>query len=198
MSNFFLYVSFLSSCPFRKSVMLHSTKPSETNSLEKIGGPNQTSSIPSHPIPVRHKPNSVIPSHSRQAKADFFHSKPFQSSLIPSHSGQPNIVNKSFLFSLPCRSWSPNYSVLVVFSQSYVFHQKKKFLHFFTVFLSFFLDSVYFSEAETTCQMFFGGSSSNTHTARRSTMKRPFHLRSPVASPPVLSAVFARPDRRRR
>jgi hypothetical protein len=32
---------------------------------------------------------------------------------IPSHSSQNNIVNTFFLLSLPCRSWSPNYSVLV-------------------------------------------------------------------------------------
>jgi hypothetical protein len=44
-----------------------------------------------HAIPVR--PKSTFP--------------------IPSHSSQSNIVNSCFLFSLPCRSWSPNYSILV-------------------------------------------------------------------------------------
>jgi hypothetical protein len=66
------------------------------------------------------------------AKINFLHSKLFLSgqerllqfqaitvrpkptTLIPSHFNQPNIVNKSsILLSMPCCSWSPNYSVLV-------------------------------------------------------------------------------------
>jgi hypothetical protein len=82
---------------------------------------------PFQTIPVRQKP---------LAKTDYLHSKPLQSgqtrlppfqgnqvrlkqtSSIPSHFDQPNIVNKSFLPSLPCRSWSPNYSVLVMLWKS--------------------------------------------------------------------------------
>jgi hypothetical protein len=82
-------------------------------------------------MPVRPKPIFSSQSYSSQDKTDFLHSKPFKSGKnqlptfhalhvsqkptfsILSHSSQSNIVNEFFLLTLPCRSKSPNYSVLV-------------------------------------------------------------------------------------
>jgi hypothetical protein len=71
-----------------------------------------------HSKTVRPKPISSSPSYSSQDKTDFLHSIPSLSMpkptfSTPSHSSQSNIVNKFSLLSLPCCSWSPNYSVLV-------------------------------------------------------------------------------------
>jgi hypothetical protein len=87
--------------------------------------------FPFQAIPVGPKPISSSSSYSSQAKTDFLHSKPFQSgqNQLPSYqaipvrpkttffilcpSSQASIVKKSSILSLPCRIWSPNYSVLV-------------------------------------------------------------------------------------
>jgi hypothetical protein len=91
-------------------------------------------------IPGRPKLTFSILSHSSQAKTRFLYSKQFLSgqdqlllfqaipvrpkrtSSILCHSSKLNIVNKSSLLSLPCRNWSSNYSILVLFS-SLFFHR---------------------------------------------------------------------------
>jgi hypothetical protein len=68
-------------------------------------------------IPVRQKLTSAIPSHSRQAKTSFL------------HSNQVYIVNKFSLLSLPCRSWSPNYSALFSSQIYYILYIIKNKIH---------------------------------------------------------------------
>jgi hypothetical protein len=105
-------IDFLPSKPFQSGQnRLPHSKPIQS-------GQNQLPTLQA--IPVGQKLTSSIPCHSRQAKTNFRHSKLFQSVknllqtyYILSHFSQSNIVNKFSLLSLPCRSWSPNYSVLV-------------------------------------------------------------------------------------
>jgi hypothetical protein len=88
------------------------TKP--YSSMETGLGQNWLS--PFEYIPVRPKPTSSSPSHSIPFRPKLNFSIPISPKLtfsITIYSSQANIVNKSSFLFLPCRSWSPNYSVLV-------------------------------------------------------------------------------------
>jgi hypothetical protein len=127
---------FLHSMPFHsgqaKPDFIHSSRAKLTLSIKIYCIPTRPK--PTSSIPVRPKLTFYITIYSSQSKTDFLQSKLFQagktqlsqlqtvpvrphqtfSILSHSNSSQANIVNKSSLLFLPCRSWSPNYSVLVL------------------------------------------------------------------------------------
>jgi hypothetical protein len=72
------------------------------------------------------KPTSSITNHSSLAKSYFLHfigySRQAKTGFLQtSRFSMANIVNKLSLLSLPCRSWSSNYSVLVPVASSLLF-----------------------------------------------------------------------------
>jgi hypothetical protein len=100
------------------SIPSHSSQAQTDFLHSKSFKSGQNQLLPFQTIPVGPKPTSSILSHSYQAKMDLLYSMPFQSgqhqlSPLQCNSGQADIVTKSSLFCLSCRSWSPNYSVLV-------------------------------------------------------------------------------------
>jgi hypothetical protein len=106
-------------CPKPTSSFPRHSSQAKTDFLHfKIFQSSQNRLRPFQVIPLRSKPTLLHskPFQTGQNCLPLFHAITVRSKLtssIPSYSSQDNIVNKFTVLSLPCRSWSPNYSVFV-------------------------------------------------------------------------------------